>query len=228
LRFNSGMTAIPDDALLQHASRAKGKVVLITGECSRVRVAKVALTEWPQAERTVSAGLRRAYSLSTGASIRPRIHEALFDRWYAGLNSSLETWTRRSVARPRLSCGAWEGVLSCAVSHVRLADVSYSQSEAIARRCDVTSWEDQCDLFTAALSKFGAVDVVVRRRIHAGSPIAECRGQIPNAGVNEIGTFTELQFKDGRPLPPNLKTLDINLTGVLYSKLSSDVPSRRD
>jgi hypothetical protein len=145
LRFNSGMTAIPDDALLQHASRAKGKVVLITGERSRARVKKAALTEWPQAERTVSAGLRRAYLLSTGASIRPRIHEALFDRLYAGLNSSLETWTRRSAVRPRRSYGAWEGALDDALCtpfvDVLTLIVKLSQGDATSRagKISVTS-----------------------------------------------------------------------------------------
>ena len=37
-----------------------------------------------------------------------------------------------------------------------------STSEAIGLRCDVTSWEDQLNLFQVAFDTFGSVDVVVR------------------------------------------------------------------
>jgi len=42
-----------------------------------------------------------------------------------------------------------------------------SVSEAIGLRCDVTSWEDQVDLFQTAFDTFGSVDVVVREVFHA-------------------------------------------------------------
>ena len=49
--------------------------------------------------------------------------------------------------------------------------------------------------------------------------------QIPNAGVAEIGRMTQLEVKDGKPQPPNLKTFDIDLTAVLYSApLRSPLP----
>lgn len=94
-------------------------------------------------------------------------------------------------------------------------------SQAIGVKCDVTSWDDQVAMFEAAVKAFGQVHVVVR--LH--SPLVkhhtyENRTQIPNAGVNEIGNFEELNFdKNGKPLPPSTKTLDINLTGVLYSRI---------
>lgn len=37
-----------------------------------------------------------------------------------------------------------------------------SASEAIGLRCNVTSWEDQVNLFQTAFDTFGSVDVVVR------------------------------------------------------------------
>jgi hypothetical protein len=37
--------------------------------------------------------------------------------------------------------------------------------------------------------------------------------------VSEIGNLGNLEFKDGLPAPPNLTTVNINLTGVLYSRL---------
>jgi len=40
---------------------------------------------------------------------------------------------------------------------------NWGASEAIGLRCNVTSWEDQVDLFQTAFDTFGSVDVVVRR-----------------------------------------------------------------
>ncbi|KAL0956837.1 hypothetical protein HGRIS_002949 [Hohenbuehelia grisea] len=72
--------------------------------------------------------------------------------------------------------------------------------EVIATKCDVTVWEDQVALFQLAFSKFGAVDIV-----------------IPNAGVNEIHKLDEIKLENGVPLKPKLTTIDVNLTGVLYT-----------
>ncbi|OBZ72170.1 5'-hydroxyaverantin dehydrogenase [Grifola frondosa] len=52
---------------------------------------------------------------------------------------------------------------------------------AVSQRCDVTSWDDQVDLFEFARKVYGTVDVVV---------------------------------VDDRPVPPNLKTLQIDLIGI--------------
>lgn len=41
-----------------------------------------------------------------------------------------------------------------------------SVSEAIGLRCDVTSWDDQVDLFQTAFDTFRSVDVVVREVFH--------------------------------------------------------------
>jgi len=67
-------------------------------------------------------------------------------------------------------------------------------------KCDVTNWDDQVALFKHAVDTYGSVDVVVA-----------------NAGVTEIGQFQSVVLKDGVPQKPNFKTLDVNLTGVLYT-----------
>ncbi|KZP34416.1 NAD(P)-binding protein [Athelia psychrophila] len=66
--------------------------------------------------------------------------------------------------------------------------------------CDVSSWEDQVALFELAEKRFGSVDVV-----------------IANAGIAELGDFTNPDIKDGKPVKPNWKTMDVNLTGSLYT-----------
>ncbi|TGO31654.1 hypothetical protein BHYA_0455g00030 [Botrytis hyacinthi] len=67
-------------------------------------------------------------------------------------------------------------------------------------KCDVTIWEDQRRLFTEAASFTGKVDYV-----------------IANAGIcapDEVFTFAG---KGQEPTEPNLKTVDVNLKGTLYT-----------
>ncbi|EIN11757.1 NAD(P)-binding protein [Punctularia strigosozonata HHB-11173 SS5] len=80
-------------------------------------------------------------------------------------------------------------------------EIVQAGGEAIGQPCDVTQWGDQVALFQAAHRQFGSVDIV-----------------IANAGISEVGTLGQLEFdSDGRPLPPNTKTLDVNITGVAYT-----------
>ncbi|KAK2599986.1 hypothetical protein QQS21_005288 [Conoideocrella luteorostrata] len=72
--------------------------------------------------------------------------------------------------------------------------------------CDVTSWEQQGRLFEQAVraSPTSSIDIVV-----------------PNAGI--IQTLESFQFENPRPLPggklakPSTRTVDINITGVIYT-----------
>ncbi|KAL1665067.1 hypothetical protein GGF50DRAFT_126686 [Schizophyllum commune] len=67
--------------------------------------------------------------------------------------------------------------------------------------CDVTDYAQQRNVFELAIERFGSVDIVVA-----------C------AGVSEVGGFERIRMDDkGKPLPPDLKTLDINLSGSLYT-----------
>ncbi|KAJ3775652.1 hypothetical protein FB446DRAFT_724532 [Lentinula raphanica] len=82
-----------------------------------------------------------------------------------------------------------------------VAEIRASGGQAVARRCNVTVWEDQEELFELAMKTFGSVDVVV-----------------PNAGITETGNFLQVQFdKSGKPQKPNLATIQVNLVGVLYT-----------
>jgi len=65
--------------------------------------------------------------------------------------------------------------------------------------CDVTKWESQTKLFEHAIGTFGSVDIVVA-----------------NAGIYETGIFLPLDDDDA-PSAPNLKTLEVNTNGVIYT-----------
>ncbi|KAJ3556544.1 hypothetical protein NM688_g1971 [Phlebia brevispora] len=78
--------------------------------------------------------------------------------------------------------------------------INESGQNAIATSCDVTKWEDQVSLFELAEETFGSVDIA-----------------IPNAGVVSPGRFIELQVQNGKPLPPDMRAINVNLIGVLYT-----------
>ncbi|RDB25510.1 5'-hydroxyaverantin dehydrogenase [Hypsizygus marmoreus] len=79
-------------------------------------------------------------------------------------------------------------------------DIKTAGGEAVFLKCNVTVYEDQIALFEVAMAMYGAVDVV-----------------IPNAGVSESGTFDFVAFSDGKPVKPDLKTMDVNLVGAIYT-----------
>lgn len=79
-------------------------------------------------------------------------------------------------------------------------DIESAGGTAVFLKCNVTVWEEQVALFELATSQFGAVDIVV-----------------PNAGVAELGTFDTVTFKDGKPVKPDTRTLEVNLTGAVYT-----------
>ncbi|KAK0110974.1 hypothetical protein ONS95_001355 [Cadophora gregata] len=97
---------------------------------------------------------------------------------------------------------------------VIIADISNGQplAEEIRKaggtahyvRCDVTNWQSQVDMFREAvkLSPRGTIDAVV------------C-----NAGITDVGnSFMEPVGMDKEEPPkPVFKTVDVNLTGVMYS-----------
>ncbi|KAI9668340.1 MAG: hypothetical protein M1829_005544 [Trizodia sp. TS-e1964] len=70
--------------------------------------------------------------------------------------------------------------------------------------CDVTDWQSQVDLFRKAekLSPHGGIDAVVA-----------------NAGIAEGNMDFEMptDLDQPHPLPPRIRTMDVNLTGVLYT-----------
>ncbi|KAL1999937.1 hypothetical protein VTN02DRAFT_3793 [Thermoascus thermophilus] len=73
------------------------------------------------------------------------------------------------------------------------------------KHCDVSSWESQAAAFEEVHAEQGRIDVV-----------------FANAGITEKGTLLvssqEEQGKGkGKPVKPDLRTLDVNLVGVIYS-----------
>ncbi|KUJ13356.1 NAD(P)-binding protein [Mollisia scopiformis] len=74
------------------------------------------------------------------------------------------------------------------------------KQKVLFQKTDVTKWEDVLALFEAAHQRFGVIHAV-----------------LSNAGINSENLLdTEFDKETGALLPPNLKSLDVNLVGTLY------------
>lgn len=73
------------------------------------------------------------------------------------------------------------------------------QAKVIFKLCDVSSWQNQAQNFKDIHSEFGRIDVVCA-----------------NAGISEKGASAIASIENDEPLEPNLKIMDVNLSGVIY------------
>lgn len=75
----------------------------------------------------------------------------------------------------------------------------HPQATVVFKKCDVSSWQNQAQSFKEVYGEFGRIDVVCA-----------------NAGISERGGSAMAMMEDDEPLEPNLKVMDVNLTGVIY------------
>ncbi|KAI1773237.1 NAD(P)-binding protein [Hypoxylon cercidicola] len=68
------------------------------------------------------------------------------------------------------------------------------------KRIDVTSWSDQATAFKEVYQQHGKIDVVMA-----------------NAGISEQGASSLALVEEEEPSQPRLRTLDVNLTGTIYT-----------
>jgi NADP-dependent 3-hydroxy acid dehydrogenase YdfG len=76
----------------------------------------------------------------------------------------------------------------------------FPAAKFVFQKCDVSKWEDQKAAFEKTFQEFGHFDIV-----------------IANAGISE--SKPDFLSKDeAEPEKPTFTTLNVNLTGMLYSK----------
>lgn len=68
------------------------------------------------------------------------------------------------------------------------------------RKCDVSSWENQAQAFKDVFNEFGRIDIVMA-----------------NAGISEQGGSAMASIEEDDPKEPNLKIMDVDLSGVIYT-----------
>lgn len=71
--------------------------------------------------------------------------------------------------------------------------------KVVFRTCDVSSWQSQAERFKEVYDEFGSIDVVCA-----------------NAGISEKGSSALASIEDGEAKEPDLKMMDVNLSGVIY------------
>lgn len=71
-------------------------------------------------------------------------------------------------------------------------------------KCEITKWEDQVQMFETAISQ---------------SPSKSCDIVLANAGISRSSTDSlwDLDEPDGEPVKPDLKIVDVNIVGTLYT-----------
>lgn len=80
----------------------------------------------------------------------------------------------------------------------------HPQMKVTFKLCDVSSWQNQAQNFKEIYDEFGRIDVVCA-----------------NAGISEKGTSALASIETGEPIEPNLKIMDVNLSGVIYCEYPS-------
>lgn len=78
------------------------------------------------------------------------------------------------------------------------------KAKIIFKECDVSSWKSQTKAFKDVFGEFGRIDIVMA-----------------NAGISEQGASAMASIEEDEPKEPNLKIMDVDLSGVIYSKSSS-------
>lgn len=77
-----------------------------------------------------------------------------------------------------------------------------SPAHVIFHKTDVSNWDSVISLFDATINTFSSLHAV-----------------LSNAGINTedfAATIDKVDPATGKPLPPSLKTVDVNLTGQIY------------
>ncbi|KAJ5200025.1 hypothetical protein N7491_009176 [Penicillium cf. griseofulvum] len=78
--------------------------------------------------------------------------------------------------------------------------VNELQGPVLFRKTDISKWDDVLSLFEAGVNEFGIIHSV-----------------LANAGMNKEDLLSEDLDANGRLLPPNLGSIDVNLVGTAYT-----------
>ncbi|KOS37952.1 hypothetical protein ACN38_g11236 [Penicillium nordicum] len=78
--------------------------------------------------------------------------------------------------------------------------VNELQGPVLFRKTDISKWDDVLSLFEAGVKEFGIIHSV-----------------LANAGMNKEDLLAEDLDTNGRLLPPNLGSIDVNLVGTAYT-----------
>ncbi|KAJ0124369.1 short chain dehydrogenase [Diaporthe amygdali] len=81
------------------------------------------------------------------------------------------------------------------------------EAKVLFKKCDVSSWKSQTEAFKDVFNEFGRIDIVMA-----------------NAGISEQGASAMAGIEEDEPKEPNLKIMDVNLSGVIYTSNAGFYP----
>ncbi|KAK8018087.1 hypothetical protein PG991_007277 [Apiospora marii] len=133
------------------------------------------------------------------------------------MNGSAETSPRQTAVVTGGSSGiglAMARYFASERHHVYILDLGTEAGEAVAKqlssefpsatvsfmKSDVSSWDELARAFKDIYASRGRIDAVMA-----------------NAGISEHGSSSLLAQEEEEPSQPSLKTLDVNMTGVVYT-----------
>lgn len=192
-----------DEKLFEYSARAKGRVVLVTGQVHTLG----GRPEFASFSCYLHRRCRRT---------RPRSSDGIRDEW---VPASLPTNPIRGSTRVRcsMSCFSRANVVigdiyaSGAQATVEAIDnLPPDSGKACWKRCDVSNWDDQVGLFEYAMTKFGNVDIVVsvdllgcnRADLVLHTVLCTCKDRSPVPGLENFRILGRCCSRMGNPLSP--------------------------
>lgn len=122
--------------------------------------------------------------------------------WSKYCNWRLEWWRGKGIGRRtrRVCLRNTKHIYNVAALTDWIPLIASTPRRVLFRKCDVSKWDDVLELFQETWKTFGIINAV-----------------LSNAGVtNENFLEDEIDPETGKLLPPNVKTIDINLTATIY------------
>lgn len=120
--------------------------------------------------------------------------------WLGGASGIGLGITRHFITQPDTHITILDVNITSGVQVLQQLQTEYPSASVSFEECDVSSWDSQAAAFEKIYAQQGRVDIV-----------------FANAGISREGNLLPAKG-DAGPVKPNLKTLDVNLVGVIYSK----------
>ncbi|CEJ59633.1 hypothetical protein PMG11_08250 [Penicillium brasilianum] len=107
--------------------------------------------------------------------------------------------TRHFITQPDTHITILDVNMTSGAQVLQQLQTEYPSASVSFEECDVSSWDSQAAAFEKIYAQQGRVDIV-----------------FANAGISREGNLLPAKG-DAGPVKPNLKTLDVNLVGVIYT-----------
>ncbi|KAK0476819.1 hypothetical protein IW261DRAFT_1637339, partial [Armillaria novae-zelandiae] len=107
-----------------------------------------------------------------------------------------QAYSTASRYRAKVVIGDQDASGAQAIAH----EIVTTGGAAVSALCNATVWDNAVALFDLAVKTYGGLDIIVA-----------------STGATEVGQFTQVSLDiNGKPMKPDLTTVDVNLVGILH------------